>query len=345
MSNKVEDIVGSRIYRIVIYLIAAMLLSLVALWLWQGGYQAVARYAGMIPTPLESLTNTSTTTYDFVLPGQMEFPTVPDTFFEPGEEGYDIAGAPSAEDRLYDIEARYGQIEKDVHDLQTFGESSPYRGMVRLSRGHASESDVSREYLVLTADPNVQTQLSLAGWSLQSQLTGTRIAIPLAASPMQQGIINSVQPIALRGGEEVVLVSGGSPVGVSFKENICTGYLSQMQEFEPALSNSCPAPRDAMPLTLQNLQKYGEECVDYVATIPQCNYPSELPATLSPACRTFVANTFSHNGCVSAFRLRVPFTLGTWRAYAGSGVELWRNTHDAIRLLDDKGRTVDALVY
>ncbi len=345
MSNKFEDIVGSRIYKILIYLAAAMVLSLIALWLWQGGYWAVARYAGMIPTPLSTLTNTSTTTYDFILPGQMEFPTVPDTFLMPDEENYGAADYQNPEDRLYDLQAQYDDIEKDVRDLQTFGDPSPYRGMVRLSRGNASESDANLEYVVLSAGGGLQTPLSLAGWSLQSQLTGTHIAIPPAASPFIQGTINSLQTIQLRGGEEVVLVSGLSPIGVSFRENICTGYLSQMQTFEPTLANACPSPKDAMPLTLANLQKYGEECIDFAASLPQCTYPSEVPAHLSPACRMFVANTFSYNGCVHAFRLRVPFALGTWRAYAGSGVELWRNTHDAIRLLDSQGRTVDALVY
>ena len=36
---------------------------------------------------------------------------------------------------------------------------------------------------------------------------------------------------------------------------------------------------------------------------------------------------------------------GTWRLYLASGIELWRNTHDTIRLLDENKHVVDTLTY
>src|SRR3989344_2670359 len=82
------------------------------------------------------------------------------------------------------------------------------------------------------------------------------------------------------------------------------------------------------------------------ALLPPCRAPiSHFTSELSQPCRSFLANTLSYNGCIDTYRYRANFTENLWRVYLNSPRELWRNTHDVIRLLDAKGRTVDALAY
>ena len=184
------------------------------------------------------------------------------------------------------------------------------------------------------------------GWSLQSVYTGIRAYIPTAASSFMMGVVNDRDSIQLPPGASAIINSGMSPVGTSFRENICTGYLEQLQNFSPSLSNSCPTPASSLPLTPENLRIYGETCFDFLQTIPSCTSPLQnIPGNISSDCRSFALNTLSYNGCVLKNRFRPSFITGSWRIYLESDTELWRNTHDIIRLLDGEGRTVDVLTY
>ena len=100
-----------------------------------------------------------------------------------------------------------------------------------------------------------------------------------------------------------------------------------------------------MSLTDQNLQRYGGDCVDYIRALPQCTLPTTIPTSLEPACRIYIANTFSYNGCVQAHRYERDYSLETWRLYLGASRELWANNHDVIRLLDERGQLVASITY
>jgi hypothetical protein len=157
--------------------------------------------------------------------------------------------------------------------------------------------------------------------------------------------VNAVQPISLEPGSSAILTTGISPVGISFRENTCSGYLGELQSFTPELPSECPAPSEALLLNADNLRAYGDTCIDYVQTLSQCHFPATVPSNLTPACRSFIANTLSYNGCTQAHRNDPSFALPSWRVYLGLKAEFWYNTHDVIRLLDDQGRVVDVLTY
>ena len=137
-----------------------------------------------------------------------------------------------------------------------------------------------------------------------------------------------------------------SPVGVSFEENICSGYLSELQQFTPELNGSCPSPADTLPQTAENLRTYGASCFDYIANIPSCHFVgANQPTNLSTACRQFVGNNLSYNGCVAMYRSQANFDLPTFRLYLNQSAKLWNDSHDIIRPLDAQGRIVDVLSY
>ena len=216
--------------------------------------------------------------------------------------------------------------------------------MVTLSQAAATESGTAHEYVELDAREGI-SPVPLTGWSLQSMVSGVRVSLPGAAAPFIIGVVNSLSPIVLSPGQTVLVVSGPSPVGVSFRENRCTGFLEQVQSFDPALSNACPASSELAPFTAENLHQYGSDCMDFARSLPQCSFPVNLPSSLTPGCRAYLVNTFTYSNCVDIQRSRPSFELDTWRIYLSSASELWDNQHDIIRLLDAQGKTVAAISY
>ncbi|MHB1086945.1 MAG: hypothetical protein ACYCZ0_04330 [Minisyncoccota bacterium] len=317
------------------WVLIGMVILLAGAWLWVGGASRIVSFVKTIANPIDIIWGTSTSTYKVELPWQLPIPQGPDIEGLANEgEAYENM---SAEERLDEVQRQYDSIQKDVAKLGR----SPYADKVSLSRAAATEAAASNEYLVIDASGNV----SLVGWSLMSMLTGAIAPIPLAATVYEHGTLNNVRAVSLEPGTSAIVMSGFSPAGVSFRENRCTGYLAQNLSFEPSLANACPSPAESMSLTDQNLLRYGGDCVDYVQSLPQCTYPTTIPASLAPACRIYIANTFSYNGCVQTHRYESNFMLDTWRLYLGSPVELWGNTHDVIRLLDENGQTVDSITY
>jgi len=311
---------------------------LIIFWFISGGWSAAVRTAKSLTNPLSVIFYNGTSTGNFIgLPWQPPALT----------RGPDISQyADTADQQLEAASQNEGLNAPDSGQVQTFGNPSPAVGKIRIGNSAATESDPSQEYIELDASAGNPGPIDITGWSLQSAVSGARAYIPQGAPVLVTGIVNSVQHIALAPGSSAIVVSAASPVGVSFQENICTGYLAQLQTFTPNLSNSCPTPSAMFPETTENLQTYGSSCFDYIQNLPQCYFAgTNLPSNLSSACRSFIANTMSYNGCVSIYRKNTDFALPSWRIYLNMTAELWGNSHDVIRLLDTHGRTVDALTY
>lgn len=236
---------------------------------------------------------------------------------------------------------------KDVADAQTFGNPSPMFGSVRFIPAYSNTSGniAQEEFVVLESSTENTAPVSITSWSLQSALTGVRVALPDAAELLRGGHVNNATGVSLNPGATAVITSGQSPVGISFRENVCTGYIAQFQPFYPPLSLQCPTPSSELPLTAYNLEEYGDECFDVLNVLPTCHFPENVPQTISPSCGLFLKTALSYNGCVSRHLGDYGFALDSWRLYLGSAGALWRNTHDAIRLLDSEGQTVDVYVY
>lgn len=317
-------------------------ISLLLFWIISGGI-------GRAVNDARSATDSSTSTpFGFIrLPWQPDTssygPDVARLLGREGETGYGVGGAG---ENLKSAEKEYETLEKDIEEAKNFGAPSPHRGKITIYQDGTLEENPSSEYLTLTASWGNTETVDMSGWSLQSALSGVRAFIPRGAPTFILGAVNTQTGIQLSPGASVVISSGYSPVGTSFQENICTGFLNQIQTFAPRLSERCPQSSEAIPLTAENLNAYGEACIDFARSFPACVAPlNDFPANTSPSCRNYLANTLSYNGCVNMYRYRSNFVEGSWRVYLSSSRELWRNTHDVIRLLDAEGRTVDAVTY
>lgn len=246
-----------------------------------------------------------------------------------------------------DIEAQLSTLEERAREMRDFGAPSPYANAVDLlDAGGALSGSPSSEYIQLAASYGNTGDIPITGWSVQSAISGVRVYIPSGANPFLVGTLSQLSPITLEPGASAVVVSGFSPVGASFRENACTGYLTQFQTFEPSLVESCPAPESEMPLSAETARLYGGACIDFVRTLPECRfYTGFMPRDTSPSCAAFVGDVLSHNGCVARHRSDPEFGRGMWRVFLNAPTELWRNTHDVLRLLDAEGRVVDTLSY
>ncbi len=324
------------IKRVLVVSIVIFIIALIIFWFLTGGWAAAARTARALSNPLELIFGSSASGSFIKLPWQ------------PGE----LARGPDISDYAGEADARIlasGDEDQFTNTPPTpmgaFGNPSPYAGKVSIGEGNATENDTAQEFIHLTASDSNAQPVVITNWTLQSAVTGARAIIPPAAPFFVLGVVNAVQPMYLEPGASVFITTAASPVGTSFRENICSGYLSELHTFTPEISNECPTPPEMLPMNADTLRTYGSSCFDYLNTLTQCHFPTALPGELSSACRSFISNTMSYNGCINASRNRVPFALPAFRVYLGLRSELWSNSHDVIRLLDAEGRTVDVLTY
>ena len=326
-------------------ILASLIIIFIAVWIWSGGIGKARNQARAFTNLVDFIFYNGTSTgYAFRLPWQPEFPTGPDLLQTAPESGLPQA---RAEDKLSSLNQEYDMLNAQIADAKTFGSPSPLAGRVRIaSEGNAREATAGTEYLEIAAGLQNTSPINLAGWSLQSAYTGMRAYIPATAPSFLMGAVNSVASIQLAPGQSAILNSGVSPVGVSFRENICSGYLGQMQLFTPMLPNDCPSPASILPMTPDNLKNYGQSCFDFIPSLAACEAPlGNFPANVSQNCRAFAQDNLSYNGCVLQNRYRPSFAREVWRVFLNGNRELWQNGHDIIRLLDGEGRTVDVLTY
>lgn len=327
---------------ILIALIAFILVALVGLWLLSGGPRTVFNAAGRVTN---NIIPSQEDIASLRLPWQPAelFPTLDITNNALSE----TRGYAAAEYELAELEEEYARLETEASNLKSFGTPSVHAGKVRIVRDSSTlrETDPAEEYVQLVADYSAEGGVDISGWQLESALSRTRAIIVPGASPFVLGEANALRPIAMYSGMRAIISTGPSPVGISFRENMCTGYLAQFQSYAPPLNESCPSPSSQMPLTEENLSRYGDACFDFIASLSACSFPQYIPDTVYPSCRAYLSDALSHNGCVNRNRYKAGFEKDTWRLYLGGISELWRNSHDAIRLLDASGKTVDVFVY
>jgi hypothetical protein len=251
---------------------------------------------------------------------------------------------------------------------------SDYSKRVSISSGNARSAYQSYlEYITLTN--RSKQAMDITGWKLKSDLenrtyyingslqkvpgqiayvpTGTKFISPTGASVMQDIVLNP--------GEKAIITTGsiGSRLPyqiVSFKENICSGYLENMPEynFTPALSRQCPKP--ANEAGLENLDP---DCRDFVEGLSSCKVPDFTPknkrggtcpscvnkVTLSSMCYAYVKEHFSYKGCIANHKNDTNFELKTWRVFLGQKSEMWAKKDEVISVFDQLNKLVTSLSY
>ncbi|MBY0539595.1 hypothetical protein K2P56_04160 [Patescibacteria group bacterium] len=222
---------------------------------------------------------------------------------------------------------------------------SPYANDVEIRRGNSDAANPNEEYIIIETSRSMTRNITITGWMLESRTTGIRAPIGSAAQVFMLGGVSSELPITIGPNSIVYITTGRSPNGASFRINKCSGYLEQYQDFEPGLDADCPDPADE---ALANPQKTGTNtaCIDFIDNVRRCElYADTIPYEVGSQCRDFILNDLSYNGCVNRHRNDPDFYINEWRVFLNRQQELWNNTHEQIRLLDENGKLIGSLTY
>jgi hypothetical protein len=207
----------------------------------------------------------------------------------------------------------------------------------------AKNTSPDTEYIRIVASPDVKGTIPLSGLSLKSVALGTGAIIPQAANLPLSGVTVTKTNVSLPANGRALITTGRSPLGTSFRVNICTGYLDQFQDYTPTLIKECPNPSD-------ELRMFGpgneQECADFVAGLPRCRaFQGPLPSTLSNSCKTFIAERLTYNGCVFNHETDSNFFKNEWRLFLDKTKEAWAAKNEIIKLIDARAKIIDAITY
>ncbi len=216
--------------------------------------------------------------------------------------------------------------------------TSFYKGKIFLNAVASRETDPQKEYVKISAYSLAEPAL-ITGWTLMNR-RGESFAIGAAASFVFSGQVNIQNPIYLKPNETAVITTGQSPIGTSFRLNICTGYFNQFQEFSPRLAEDCPRLLDSdIPVNFPNA------CFDFARDLPRCRMPMSIPPEAGNDCAVLVNEKINYNNCVASHKNEGNFYKPEWRIYLGRDKEIWDNEREYIILRDQEGEIIDVVSY
>jgi len=209
----------------------------------------------------------------------------------------------------------------------------------------ARESNPSSEYIRIVPNPTPSRlgPWNVSGLTVKSETTGKQETIPDASLLPVLGEVPELVKVAIGRNEAVVLNTGDSPIGISFKVNKCSGYLEQFQSYTPSLRQECPSATDEV-----NNAGLGEDqgCSDFAKLVPKCNAVIDpLPSKMIPECKSLITKTLTYNGCVAKHKDDPDFYGDEWRIFLGRDTEMWKNRNEIIKLIDRNGEIIDAVTY
>ncbi len=252
--------------------------------------------------------------------------------------------------------------------------TSPYKQSISLSTGNAPYAYQSYEEYI-TIDNVGSGPIDITNWQLKNgkgeraysqggnlQYYPSDVAIiGQATSFVSPTGSNSFKDIVLQQGESAVITTGSvsnqSPYKiVSFKENICSGYLDDLPEytFTPPLSTNCPRPKNEPGVELLD-----SECRTFIENMSSCRTPKFNTVDengdicyncvnskpLSSSCVDFIKNHFNYSSCIANHKNDSDFSGRTWRIFLGKGWEMWAEKYEKIELFDQLGRLVNYRSY
>ncbi len=307
--------------------IMLIIVFLIAAWFISGGYKRANTKSLFLAPPAPSMAVSSISSPSVGIEG-----------------GFDYVSDPLRDDAMQ-TSSEVALVKQELERLKGFPVSS-YSGQIEIRTSSGGfETNPAREYVTLRVRDDATRQIDITGWRLQSAVSGRTAFIRNGTAVYSSGEAVGQEHIVLNPGDSAIVSSGRSPVGTSFRENICTGYLSQFQEFTPDLEPNCPYPEAEAEDTNDDTIFANNTCYSYLQGMRQCTVELNPPSTLPPNCRAFISNTLTYQGCVKAHRYESDFKSRQWRVYLGYSEDLWRSKREVLTLLDSEGKLVDSSTY
>ena len=240
------------------------------------------------------------------------------------------------------------RVSTEIGKTVSYGMLSPYHGLVHFG-GYVSSAGAgnpAQEYVEIDYNGDGAGRIPITGWTLLSAISNIAVSIPQGARTPASGALSFVEPIYLSPGDSAYVITGRSPLGISFLPNKCVGYFEQYQSFIPSLYRSCPAPTGEIAYAQDQNLRADNACYDFVSTLPSCQMHSgSFNQPLSESCKDFIQNDLTYTGCVRNHRSDADFYAKDWRIYLSRDQSLWRDRREVLKLLDMQGLTVDVLTY
>lgn len=320
----------------------AIFLFIFVAWVATGGPNKPISFAGPFITPVSTYNDQQEAYGD----GNFWDGAVRDAdswFWHPGKSS---STGGDTQQGLWDAQDDLNSLQKDLQQSRLFGTPSVYQNKVTLSAGTAalSQTDEDSEYVTIALSGSARESVTISGWKIVSTRTRSSATIPNGTVLLKSGSLNNTGPITLEPGDRAYVVTGRSPAGISFKENICIGYLEDRQDYTPRLTTSCPAPLSDFDRFYDGAARDYQECRDSVRALPRCETPSSSNG-VSSTCYQFMRKYLTYNGCVMYHANDRNFWGSTWRVYLGKSDDLWPLRNDTLKLLDANGYTVDIYSY
>ncbi|PIP86499.1 hypothetical protein COV42_02105 [Candidatus Campbellbacteria bacterium CG11_big_fil_rev_8_21_14_0_20_44_21] len=247
-------------------------------------------------------------------------------------------------EEINNIKTDIRNLEKEVKRIESAAQSV-YKGRIEIS-GHqgAKQSSPLTERVELRVGADAAGKIPLSGWRLQSGVSGATDTIGKGTELPYSGQVNPEMDIFVKAGERIIVSTGRSPIGSSFRTNKCTGYFEQFQDFNPSLERSCPRPIDDLPNV--GAGNEAEKCIDFVEKLPRCEvYLKEVPPGIGGTCHEYVTSKVNYNNCVENHKDDLDFYKNEWRIYLGRNDELWKSQREIIKLIDTSNKVVDVITY
>ncbi len=220
--------------------------------------------------------------------------------------------------------------------------TSEYYGKVDIRSVRQASS--SRELLItLRSSLAADEKINITGWRIEGESGGFNIPFGIEKIPSAINL-TPLNNIIVRKGDTIYLTGEKSPFGrnVSFRPNICIGYLKQYFTFPLSVPSSCPDKP-----TERDLRYMRSSCQDFILKdikFSSCTVPSHannIQVATDTECLAYIADHFNYQACSNLHRNDSDFLKNAWHIYMER--DFTRDRYDTIRLLDRDGRIVDTL--
>ena len=252
--------------------------------------------------------------------------------------------------------------------------NSPYAQDISLGAGNASYAYQPYEEYI-TINNRGRESVDITNWQLRNSkdkraydFSGNLQYFPADTAIIGQAAffvspsgLNKFQNIVLKPSETAMVTTGlvGSQLPyriVSFKENICSGFLEDLPKytFTPSLTRNCPRPENE-----PGVSALDTECRRFIERMSSCRTPKFNTRDsegnicsncvdgkpLASSCVAFIKSHFNYSSCIANHANDSNFSGRTWRIFLGRGWEMWAKDYETIKLFDQFGRLVDERSY
>lgn len=235
------------------------------------------------------------------------------------------------------------ELQKKIALEEEAKRASVYKDKLNIQWG-GWNGNANQEYIQVYANYSNTNPIKITGMKLVSSSTGQSVTIPQSTSLYFSNSQNQDADVWLYPGEQAYIITGKSPIGSGMRVNICSGYLSQFNTFNPNLYTSCPQPRNENLSSIPR-RPINDNCFDLIDSYPSCRVQVEpLNNAYSPECQTFVYTKITYQSCVDTHKNDANFySPKQWYVYLKRTDPLWKTYREVVTLYDESGKKVQTI--